>query len=89
MYPALLEYLEVENGPYEPMCSIASSDPLHGWEDTIDDAKALTLLRKLISKRGLQFALRFARVFSWSAAIGSMWCWSVLSLPMMGRAPNG
>ena len=63
MYPALLEYLEVENGPYEPMCSVASSDPLHGWEDTVDDAKALTLLRKLISKRGLEFALWFAREF--------------------------
>lgn len=63
MYPALLEYLEVENTAYEPTCSIASSDPLHGWEDTADDATALTLLHKLISERGLQFALRFARVF--------------------------
>lgn len=63
MYPALLEYLTVENGPYEPMCSIASSDPLHGWEDTVDDAKALTLLRELISKHGLEFALWFARTF--------------------------
>ena len=63
MYPALLEYLEVENGPYEPTCSIASSDPLHGWEDTVDDAQAVALLRKLISERGLQFALRFAREF--------------------------
>ena len=63
MYPALLEYLTIENGPYEPMCSIASSDPLHGWEDTVDDTQAVTLLRKLIKERGLQFALRFARVF--------------------------
>lgn len=63
MYPALLEYLEVENGPYEPMCSIAATGTLHGWEDTADDAKALTLLRELISKRGLEFALQFARVF--------------------------
>ena len=63
MYPALLEYLDVENTPYEPMCSVASSDPLHGWEDTTDDAETLTLLRKLISKCGLEFALRFAREF--------------------------
>lgn len=63
MYPALLEYLDVENTPHEPMCSIASSDPLHGWEDTVDDAKTLTLLRELISKHGLEFALWFARTF--------------------------
>lgn len=63
MYPALLEYLTIENGPYEPMCSIASSDPLHGWEDTVDDAETLTLLRELISKCGLEFALWFAREF--------------------------
>lgn len=63
MYPALLEYLEVENGPYEPMCSIAATGTLHGWEDTVDDATALTLLRELISERGLEFALQFAREF--------------------------
>lgn len=63
MYPALLEYLTIENGPYEPMCSIASSDPLHGSEDTVDDAETLTLLRELISKCGLEFALWFAREF--------------------------
>lgn len=63
MYPALLEYLDVENTPYEPMCSVAATGTLHGWEDTVDDAKTLTLLRELISKRGLEFALQFAREF--------------------------
>lgn len=72
MYPALLEYLDVENTPYEPMCSIASSDPLHGWEDTVDDAETLTLLRELISKHGLEFALWFTRAFIDAEAVAVM-----------------
>lgn len=87
-YPAIMDYMELDDTPYEPQSSIASTGPLEGWWNTTQNNDQVSQVRKLISERGLEFALRFTRAFIDAEAVAMVaddgYAWGALECISFG-----